>query len=153
MSRFGLVSLVLAGCSSSADLELKLDPDTAAVGETIRVVLSGLLDAPANTDVTLTVAAQSKGGDLDVPEVTFEAISATPSGASDFLDGRDAAVNEAPGVKITLVDGAEEVTVKWDMVCGTAGDWELFGSVRMETAGGAPMSPNVNLKDQPFTCE
>lgn len=151
MARFGLVSLVLAGCGSTVDLELKLDSDVVAIGEPVRVVLSGLIDAPANAEAKLSVAAQ--GADLEIPEVTFESVSATPSGAAEFLDGRNAAVNEAPSVQISLTDGPEEISVKWNMVCNTPGEWELFGNVLMETAGGAPMSPDVNLKDQPFTCE
>lgn len=145
--------LLASACAPSLDLEVVLGADTVAVGEPVEVTLRGVVDAPVNASAYLSVAIHAEDS-LDFPEVTFETVSATPLGLADFLDGRSSADNESAPILFSLHDRGEELRARWELVCGTPGEWMVFGSVRLEGSGGAPLnSGNGEIREAFLTCE
>ena len=146
--------VLLSGCAPSYDLEIRLDADRVAVGEEVTATLRGVVDVRDNASATVSIAIQDVGASLDLPDVTFETVHATPTGAAEFLDGRYSADNESAPVLFTIREPGEEITAKWSILCGTPGEWEVFGSVRVEGPGGAPIPvERANLRPTSLTCE
>jgi hypothetical protein len=148
------LAVLLVACAPSYDLSVRLDRDTVPVGEDVTITLSGVIDAPANASAYLHVFVQDPGASLDVPEVTFETLGATPSGSASLLDGRDAADNASADVLLELYDPNQDIRARWRMTCGTPGEWEVVGAVRLQGAGGAPLTGGQrSMRSAMLTCE